>query len=84
MDSTQLLLAALSVAGTVIGILWKLHMDEDSRARDREAQLRTELRETNERLDLSLTTGREVTDVATRSVAVAEGALAYAKGNRNA
>lgn len=33
MTFEQALLAALSIAGTVIGVLWKLHLDADGRER---------------------------------------------------
>jgi hypothetical protein len=59
---------AIAALTTVIGVLWRLHLQEDERGRKRESDLEA-------RLATALTAMKDNADVSDRAVALAEGAV---------
>jgi hypothetical protein len=59
---------AVGALSTVIGVLWRLHLQEDERGRKREADLEA-------RLATALIAMKDNADVSDRAVALAEGAV---------
>jgi len=72
----QALIVALSTLSTVIGILWKLHLDADNRERTRadarEAKLEAQLDKAEELASVAVTGWREQTAASAKAAEATE------------